>query len=121
MLAARNLTVRAGRRLLLDDVTLTLKPGELLALVGPNGAGKTTLLRALAGDMDVAHGSVLCAGATLQDIAPLALAQMRAVHAQHQRTDLEYTAAQVVELGRFPHHHGRRAPKTGRSHAPPWR
>ena len=107
MLAARNLTVRAGRRLLLDDVTLTLKPGELLALVGPNGAGKTTLLRALAGDMDVAHGSVLCAGATLQDIAPLALAQMRAVHAQHQRTDLEYTAAQVVELGRFPHHHGR--------------
>ncbi|MCQ4051850.1 heme ABC transporter ATP-binding protein, partial [Klebsiella pneumoniae] len=62
--------------------------------------------RALAGDLDVARGSVLCAGAVLQNIAPLALAQMRAVHAQHQRTDLEYTAAQVVELGRFPHHHG---------------
>ncbi|MBC7208877.1 MAG: ATP-binding cassette domain-containing protein, partial [Methyloversatilis sp.] len=70
MLAARNLTVRAGRRQLLDDVTLTLKPGELLALVGPNGAGKTTLLRALAGDIDVPHGSVLCAGSALQDITP---------------------------------------------------
>ncbi|MFX6461585.1 ATP-binding cassette domain-containing protein, partial [Acinetobacter baumannii] len=65
MLAARNLTVRAGRRVLLDDLTVALKPGELLALVGPNGAGKTTLLRALAGDIDVARGSVLCAGTAL--------------------------------------------------------
>jgi iron complex transport system ATP-binding protein len=38
-------SVRAGARALLRDVSLVLKTGEFLALVGPNGAGKTTLLR----------------------------------------------------------------------------
>ncbi|MCP2848837.1 ATP-binding cassette domain-containing protein, partial [Salmonella enterica subsp. enterica serovar Typhimurium] len=53
-----------------------------IVITGEIGAGKTTLLRALAGDIDVARGGVLCAGTALQDIAPLTLAQRRAVHAQ---------------------------------------
>ena len=48
-LQATGLTLGYGERLILDDVDLTLRPGESVALVGGNGAGKTTLLRALAG------------------------------------------------------------------------
>jgi ABC transport system ATP-binding/permease protein len=48
---AEDLTVRAGERVLLDDVTWQLGPGERVGLVGPNGSGKTTLLRILAGDV----------------------------------------------------------------------
>ncbi len=48
---AKDLTVRAGERVLLDDVTWQLGPGERLGLVGPNGSGKTTLLRVLAGEV----------------------------------------------------------------------
>jgi len=44
-----DLTVRAGDRLLLDDVTWQLGPGERVGLVGANGSGKTTLLKVLAG------------------------------------------------------------------------
>jgi ATP-binding cassette subfamily F protein uup len=47
---AEDLTVRAGERVLLDDVTWQLGPGERVGLVGPNGSGKTTLLRVLAGE-----------------------------------------------------------------------
>ena len=44
-----DLTVRAGERVLLNDVTWQLGPGERVGLVGPNGSGKTTFLRVLAG------------------------------------------------------------------------
>jgi ATP-binding cassette subfamily F protein uup len=48
---AEDLTVRAGERVLLEDVTWQLGPGERVGLVGPNGSGKTTLLRVLAGNV----------------------------------------------------------------------
>ena len=107
MLSARHLTVRAGPRALLDDVSIDVHPGEMLALIGPNGAGKTTLLRALSGDIDAACDAVSCNGRPLRRIPAAELATLRAVHAQHQRTDLDYSAQQVVALGRFPHHGGR--------------
>ncbi|WP_019585977.1 ATP-binding cassette domain-containing protein [Deinococcus apachensis] len=52
----RDVTVRAGGRTLLEDVTLRLSPGEALRLSGPNGGGKTTLLRLLAGEVAPMQG-----------------------------------------------------------------
>jgi phosphate transport system ATP-binding protein len=43
----RNLTVRAGTKTLLDDVSLDVSQNEILAIIGPAGGGKTTLLRCL--------------------------------------------------------------------------
>ncbi|MEW6422030.1 MAG: ATP-binding cassette domain-containing protein, partial [Deinococcota bacterium] len=52
----RDVTVRAGGRVLLENVTLTLSPGEAVLLGGPNGSGKTTLLRLLAGEVAPVQG-----------------------------------------------------------------
>ncbi len=49
MLEVKNVTVRYDTAMVLDDASLNVEKGELVALVGPNGAGKTTLLRAIAG------------------------------------------------------------------------
>ena len=48
MIIASNLELRAGARLLLDDGSFQVAPGDKIGLVGRNGAGKTTLARVLA-------------------------------------------------------------------------
>ncbi|HST14100.1 MAG TPA: ATP-binding cassette domain-containing protein [Gaiellaceae bacterium] len=57
-LIAHNLIKRYGAVAAADDVSLTLEPGSVTALVGPNGSGKTTVLRLLAGAVDPDGGSI---------------------------------------------------------------
>jgi len=69
----RTLTVEAadvsynGGTPVLRDVSVTARPGELLAVTGPSGAGKTTLLAAMAGLLRPATGRVLVDGDELRD------------------------------------------------------
>jgi ATPase subunit of ABC transporter with duplicated ATPase domains len=62
MITAHQLEVRAGARLLMDQVSFRVAPGDKVGLVGRNGAGKTTLTRILAGEALPAAGSVLRTG-----------------------------------------------------------
>ncbi|MFF5585271.1 NHLP bacteriocin export ABC transporter permease/ATPase subunit [Streptomyces hygroscopicus] len=75
-LRARNLTFRYGDDgpLVLDDVSLEVRPGEFVAVVGPSGCGKSTLLRLLIGFERPVSGSVLYDG---QDLAALDQAAVR--------------------------------------------
>ena len=62
MLEVQHISFSWGRRLLLDDVSFSVAPGETAVLAGANGAGKTTLLKVLAGLCEPSAGTVLADG-----------------------------------------------------------
>ena len=59
LLAVERLEARHGQLQAVRGVSLSIEPGETIALVGANGAGKTTLLRTIAGAHPLAGGRVL--------------------------------------------------------------
>ncbi|HEV7562560.1 MAG TPA: branched-chain amino acid ABC transporter permease/ATP-binding protein [Solirubrobacterales bacterium] len=58
-LEVKDLTVKYGGTTAVDNVSLTVKPGQVLGLIGPNGAGKTSLIDAVTGFTKMAPGSQL--------------------------------------------------------------
>ncbi len=97
LLSLVRLGVRRDGRRLLDDVTLTIRAGELVGLIGPNGAGKTTLLRAAAGLLPHdGHSSLSAMPARARGRAMAWLPQAREIAWPVDVTTL-------VALGRTPH------------------
>jgi iron complex transport system ATP-binding protein len=93
--------IRAGRKLL-DDVSLELRAGEVLALLGPNGAGKSTLMSLLSGDVTPDEGTVEFLGRPVKDWTLHELARRRSVLLQDNQIMFPFTVHQVVEMGRAP-------------------
>ena len=63
----------------LEDVNLSVRPGEVYALTGPNGAGKTTLIRTLTGLAFPSRGKVFLMGRNVHEDGPRARAYLGAV------------------------------------------
>ena len=103
-LAADAVTVHysGATRPALEDASLTVRAGEVHALVGPNGAGKSTLFSVLAGDVTPTTGAVTLDGSRIDSIRPLELARRRAVLLQETRVSFPFTVEQVVRMGRAP-------------------
>lgn len=103
ILEARAVSYAVNGKTLIAEVSLTLQPGEVLAIVGPNGAGKTTLLNVLTGDLRPDQGEVLLDGVALGQISNREQARRRAVMRQRFSISFPFTAMEVVLMGRNPH------------------
>jgi branched-chain amino acid transport system ATP-binding protein len=68
VLEFRNVSVRYGAVRAIENVSFTVKQGEILTLIGANGAGKTTSLHAISGLVRPHQGEILHKGATLQNV-----------------------------------------------------
>ena len=67
MLEIRHLTKQYGEKTAVDDLTLTIRPGEIFGFIGPNGAGKTTTLKCCCGILQPDRGEVRVNGCSMRD------------------------------------------------------
>jgi len=102
LLTAQGVSVRLAGRLVLNDISLVLSSGHLVALVGPNGAGKTTLLRALAG-LVRSDGAIHVSGDVLSSLSLRERARRFAYLPQGHIVHWPLPARDIVALGRYPH------------------
>jgi branched-chain amino acid transport system ATP-binding protein len=85
VLEVNNLSVAYDRSPVVRELTLTVRSGEVVALLGANGAGKTTTLRAISGLLRHAPGTVKVSGSDLSGVAPSARARLGIAHVPSDR------------------------------------
>lgn len=102
-LVVDTVTLTAGARHLVEDVSLTARPGEVIGLVGPNGSGKSSLLRAVYRVLRPATGRVGVDGTDAWSLPVRQLARTVAAVVQESAADFDLTVREAVAMGRTPH------------------
>jgi len=97
-----NVSARRGGRLVLDDITVSMRPCHLTAVIGPNGAGKSTMLDIAAGLKRPHSGTVSVDGQDIRTIGRRELARRRAYLPQRAGVDWPISVERVVALGLTP-------------------
>ena len=103
LLDVTGLTVRYGSRTALQNVSLAVRPGELVALAGPNGAGKTTLLRAILGLVTPSEGQIRIQGTPIAALSFRERAQRMAWLPQEEQPQENVPILDYVLFGRYAH------------------
>ena len=103
MITLDHIQVCFGDRRILDDISAEIVGGRITAVMGPNGCGKTTLLRCIGGLLQPSSGRVLVDGKPVHDYSARALAQKEAFVRQQSQTDLDFSAFEIVLMGRNPY------------------
>ena len=99
LLELQEVTVRYGGITALDDVTLGLGEGEIVALMGPNGAGKSTVLKAIFGLAPLSSGTISWRQAVM-DVAPHQVVKLGVAFVpQGRRVFTHLTIEENLEMG----------------------
>ncbi len=103
MLEIKSLSVAYSQRLAVKDVSLTVSPGEVVALIGPNGAGKSSLIGAVSGVVPVKDGRISYQETNMAEFSPLKRARILSVVSQAKQLGGAFSVEETVLLGRTPY------------------
>jgi branched-chain amino acid transport system ATP-binding protein len=102
LLRLDGVSVRYGKSQALNDVSLRVEPGEIVALIGANGAGKSTLMRAIMRLVPLHAGTIEYDGQPLDSLRPHSIAQMGIAYVPEGRGILrELSVRENLTLGAF--------------------
>ncbi len=88
--------------LVLHNINLSIKDGEMVGLLGPNGSGKTTLIKLASGVLKPNQGEIKLDGSSLGRLSRKVIARSVAVVPQQFNIPFAFTTTEVVMLGRTP-------------------
>lgn len=101
MLDIQNLRAAYGKATALENISLNVMPGELVAVLGPNGAGKSTLLKAISRSL-ASQGTMTFEGRSLHDVATEKVVGLGICHCpEGRRLFPELTVAKNLQLGAY--------------------
>ncbi len=104
MIVAKHIDVEvSGNKKLVEEFSVSIKPGVLTAVIGKNGAGKSTSLKAITGDISYQSGTISFEEKPIQKIPIQELACKRAVVHQKSTLQFSFSVQDVVGLGRSPY------------------
>lgn len=103
VLTLKQLSAQRNQRPILNNLELSLKAGELLAIVGPNGAGKSTLLQYLAGVLPIETGHLKIQQQSTRHWNATTFARHLSYLPQLSRLTFPLTVQEVVRLGGLAH------------------
>jgi len=103
MLEVRSLAFSYGKRPVFENVSFSLKKGEIMCILGPNGAGKSTLIKCIAGILKPAAGSVFIQGENTASLGVRGIARHIGYVPQQNEVVFPFTVLDFVVMGRAPH------------------
>ena len=102
-LEMQNVTLGYWHKAVVENITISMMPGEMIGLVGPNGSGKSTIIKALSRVLTPYSGRVLVNGKDISRIPRRELAHLISVVPQIPVLPSAFTAFEIVLMGRSPH------------------
>ena len=103
MIRFENITIGYGNRTLIENLSATIRGGELTALVGRNGTGKSTLLRTIVGLGENYQGDIMLNGKSISSLTSAELASTVAFVSTEKVRIANLRCRDVVALGRAPY------------------
>ncbi|MCU5871900.1 ABC transporter ATP-binding protein [Clostridioides difficile] len=103
MLKTNNLSVGYNNKVVISNINVEVKNGEILCLLGSNGAGKTTLLRSLSKLISPIKGEIYLNGVNINCISRKALSKKMALVLTNRLLGDLMTVQDIVNIGRYPY------------------
>lgn len=95
----QNISYSVNNHKILENVSLSVRKGEVLSLIGPNGSGKSTLLNVATGDIKPGSGSVSYDNNAIEDLNIVERSFYRGVMSQSQQIVFDFSVQEIIEMG----------------------